>query len=198
MKVCGKIWVGNSTKLKTQVMSKTHPLVSEFARYNLSTFYVLPLIELSMFSFGENSNFINSYVSTDSKFIVVKVIEKLFLTQQLTMHPNFVRTVEDNGYSLLVYSIPKEFEVDVELYKQGAYSLLSIEAKAMILKYSGLAVDEIVDGVNHSDPRILALERAKTLKDFWIELLYDNSRESVLDDTDELLSKPSSKAFIEM
>jgi hypothetical protein len=196
MKICGTISVGNFN-LNTQFMSTTHPLVSEFSKKNLSTFFVLPLLKLNKFRFGE-SNFVDTYLSTDSKFIVVKVLEKLFLAQSLTMHPNFVELRDCTEHSLLIYAIPKEFEDDVELFRQGAYSLFSKEAKYKIRRYSGLISKQIIDGIPHTDPRLLALDKDKALKDFWINLLWDNHYESIIEDTDELLSSPNHTAFINL
>ena len=198
MRVCGKNLIGNKhLNLNVPIMSNSHPLVSELSRENLSTFFILPLLKLNKFRFGD-ANFINSYLTNDSKYIVVKIKDNTLLPQSAILHPNFDDIIDKDTYFLIVYTIPKEYDMDVELYCQGAYSLFSDKTKDKIRKYSGLVVEKLIGAVSHSDPRLLALEKAQSLKDFWIDLLWDNYRDSVLDDTDELLSKPGKESFIEL
>lgn len=171
----------------------------ELHRENLSTFYILPLLKLNKFKFGGDSNFVDSYLTLNHQQIVVQVAEVAFLEQRLELHPAFHSKLVREGKQYLLYTIPTEFNQDVNFYVSGLYSKFSKEAKTLIQIYSGLPYKERIDAVIFTDPKLLALEKSDILKNFWVNFLWDNNRDSVITDDAELLSIPNKhKAFIDL
>lgn len=172
----------------------TKEVLKGLNEHNLCTYFVLPLLKLNKFRFIADSNFMDSYLSTDNKFIYVKVLEVLFIRHQLDAHPNFVEVIKQyNGYTFIKYSIPLEFKPDVELFTKGQYSKLSRKAKELIIKYSGLIWEtRNREGIMSSDIRLLALERSEILRRLWEDYL----KVSISNDN-ELLSIPTEKTYID-
>jgi len=176
-------------------MDRNH-IIKELHKDNLCTYFILPLLKLSKFRFIADSNFIDSYLSQDRKYIIVQVLEILFLEYKLAEHPDFEGVYKDNhGHRFIAYAIPDRFTEDVEHFCSGQYSNMSDEAKELIRSYSGLTykVRDKKSGLLITDVRLLALHKSQSLRDMWEDALA-----CTLHDDQELLSIPGETSFISM
>lgn len=168
-------------------------IIEELIKDNLSTYFILPLVELNKFSFGE-SNFINCFIDKNVENCYVKVLR---LVPHIKSHTNIINR---NNYIYYVFSIDKKWEKDTKLYIKGEYSKLSDEAKDIINNRSGLVYNvktkESKDNVLN-DIRLLALRKDPVVKDFWKKHIYGEDKKNIINDDMELLSKPSEIDFIE-
>lgn len=129
---------------------------------NLCNFYVLPLLGLNKTSFGGGSNFINSYVSEDSKYVVVELKEPKGAFES---HYCYQFDFQTNQATMIVFSIPSDFLPTVQQFREGKYSQFSVEAKELIKKKSGLNYKlSIGGGKVRSARELLALDKDKDLK----------------------------------
>ncbi len=169
-------------------------VLTELARHNLCTYFILPLIKLNKFKFAHESNFVNSFLSPDGLYIYVQVVEHIFIEHILDLHPQYdgLYTNQDK-HNLIRYKIPSRFKQDVVLFMKGKFSALSSNAKKAITKYSGLIYKDLNEnGIVVSDIRLLALEQSPIVKEMWEEYL-----KVTLSKDSELLSIPSSECYIE-
>jgi hypothetical protein len=105
---------------------------------NLANYYVLPLLGLNKASFGGSDNFINSYI-TSGEEIVVEVLDEKLVAENVTFdHPNYLGDIKTGETYIFLYDQPDSFKSDILLFAQGKYSEMSIAAKGMIIKHSGL------------------------------------------------------------
>lgn len=171
---------------------------SEFVRtisaHNITTYYLLPLIQLSKFSFGE-ANFIDSYVTPDGSTLIVEVID-LRLSPDFTMHPEF-KSESDGTPCMILFELPDRWRPDFELFKLGKYSQMSEQAKIMIYQFSQLSYRSTVDdGREVTDARLLALTKADILREKWVsELGLDERGNAPLPEDLELMSIPTERCF---
>ena len=161
---------------------------------NLCTHYILPLLKLNYFRFGGDSNFINCYLSTNGKKLYVKTLESFFVSKEALQHPFFKQIIEYKDYEYIVYRIPAEFGVDIELFMAGKYSRMSEKAKNLIRTYSGLPYKCTVGTKTVTDGRLLALTRSNSLRNAWSDYL----NTYVLNEDDELLDKPRQQWFMDL
>lgn len=133
---------------------------------NLCNFYVLPLLGLNKTSFGGSKNFINSYLSKDTQFAVVMLKEAIPSFEE---HPQYaVDYKDDQGNTILVFSIPIEFKPTMVKFVEGKYSQFSDRAKQLIKQKSGLNYKAPVGGGKVSTAReLLALDKDPDLKKVW-------------------------------
>lgn len=154
--------------------------------HNKSVYFILPLLGLSKFSFGDGDNFINSYVSYNGKIIAI-IIDPT--KAEFIDHPNYCTdfTVPDTGYTAIVFTIPTKFEEDLSIFLDGKYSKLSIDAKTMIRTHSGLPYRNTVPGTTNVNTHklLLVLDKHPNLK-LWLE----NTMEIKIEEDQELLEKP--------
>jgi hypothetical protein len=130
-------------------------------KLNLAIYYLLPLVELSKSSFGdnrgvidENSNFINCYLSTEN-FIVVKV-KDIKKVPQATMESAYYLSDIDN---LIIFRVTGSYVSDIMKFRDGKYSQFSQVAKDRISIFTGLPDDHLLIRVLTKDPLLkLALE----------------------------------------
>lgn len=177
-------------------MRMSQRLIDELGQENLCTHFILPLLKLSKISFL-SSNFVDSYLTHDGKYILVEVLELMFLSRRTyTHHPNYEcthRGKNEMSY-IVVYKIPQYWENDVHDFVIGDFSKMSSIAKEYIRRYSKLAYrirDEV--GMLVTDGRLLALERHTKLKEMW-----ERELGVYLNDKMELLSIPPEKSFMEL
>lgn len=171
-------------------------LIDELSQENLCTHFILPLLKLSKISFL-SSNFVDSYLTHDGKFLLVRVMELMFLSRMThTSHPNYVDTYlsQDKVSFFVVYQVPECWEDDVQLFIGGHFSKMSDKAKNNIIRYSKLAYrTKDTAGIPVTDGRLLALEQHTKLKEMW-----ERELDVYLNDKMELLSIPSEKSFMEL
>ena|ERR1700761_469358 len=163
---------------------------------NLCTYFVLPLLKLSKFSFI-NSNFVNTYLTKEGSQIVVQVYDITLLSRAVYIHPNFKGVYTKEGFYYVMYDIPRHWKTAVEFFLKGKYSRMSNIAHNMIRIYSGLPYKEKgTDMKVRTDGRLLALTRDPVLKKMWVDTL--GLQIDALDDDDELLPNITDKSFIDL
>lgn len=156
------------------------------------TYYVLPLISLSKFSFGPPENFINAYVNAEGTKVIVQVKSKELVYPQTIMHPD-LELAEQNIYT---FNIPNKLWLDVLKIMRGKYSRISEEAKGLIRLNSGLSyrmqagIDENKQPILDTDARIAALDRDPSLREALEEMLG-----ITIGDSEELISPPQDNEF---
>lgn len=177
-------------------MENTAKLVAEIHRENLCTYFILPLLKLNKKSFVCEDNFINSYLTREGLYIFVHVNAATYFMGRTQLHPQYLGLWTDKkGSEYFHFSIPGQWQQDVQVFIQGRYSQLSAAAKKGIHKHSGLLFRQkrITDNVAITDVRLLALDRSIAVRDLW-EAHYGVS----LNAEDELLSIAGNKAYIDM
>ncbi len=159
--------------------------------YNLCTYYLLPLLHLNRFMFGQD-NFLNCYVDEKNRYLYVKVRD-LFDSEIPYKNSWYETTVTKDGALYFVYRIPFRWESTVLLFRDGRYSEFSELTKETIIRHTDLAYKvQNEAGDIFTDARLLALDRAPILvRSFADELDVD---ESVLQG--ELVSPPKPEEFI--
>ena len=168
--------------------------MDEMLQYNLCTHFIWPLLSLNKLRFGGESNFLNSYLSKDGTKIYVEVVEPQFVPESNLPKYRFCR--DENNKDYLEFKIPVKYSTDLLLFIQGKYSEMSDKAKEQIIKYSGLKYRKLEGTVYKTDLRLMALEKSETLRNFWINELYDFKHQSHITEDMELLSKPDSFSFL--
>lgn len=169
--------------------------IREIHRENLCTYFVLPLLKLNKQSYAGGHNFIDSYLSRDRNYLFVQVVEISFIEHRLLSHAYFEKVWKQGERYMIQYSIPNRWKADLALFIDGKFSRMSKEAKELIIQNSGLQYRQRdpPNRIPFTDVRLMALERSKAVREMW-EQEYD----VVLDDEDELLSKPTDKVYVDM
>lgn len=167
-------------------------VIKELHRDNLCTYFILPLLKLNKFRFLAESNFVNSFLSIDRKYIYVEVLETMFIEHKLMTHPQFCGLFSDGITYFIRYKIPAKFREELDLYAVGKYSKFSKEAKQLIYKHSGLAYKQLSDsGALVTDLRLIALEKSPILRELWEAYLKVTIHTEM-----DLLSIPSNKSYL--
>lgn len=145
--------------------------VSAVTRYNMCTWYILPLIYLNKASFGEG-NFVESFVNQSGSTLTVEVIMLDICHKDCLESPHLMRKLDrPKEHAFLWYYVPSRWRADFDLFKAGKYSKLSSAAKHRISEYSGLFSGQYADGYQASDARLQALDRSPQLRKAWEEEL---------------------------
>ena len=156
--------------------------MEEIIQDNIANYYMLSLLRLDKTSFGKN-NFVNTYVTKD-KEIVVEVLTEDLIPEIIFKHEDyqtdFVDSTEEENRVIILFSVPKKFEKEYELFMAGKYSQFSDEAKKLIIQYSvnsGLKYRVPEDPKDKSNRRFITDRRLRALtKD---EVLRKNIEESI-------------------
>lgn len=103
-------------------------------KYNHTTLYLLPCIGLSVVSMPKS--FISSYIIDDEKPKIALVFEGDMVI--LKTNAEFIekQIINDNEYAY-IYNIPKDFQVDYNLFKIGRFTKFSLKYKDLLLKHYG-------------------------------------------------------------
>jgi len=171
-------------------------LIEIMKKEHLCTFFVLPLIGLSRFNFGEG-NFVNCYISNDLSKVFVQVhdIKVVPMDIKITCTTLHVKDGLKEKYGIpgavLEFTIPELWNKDLQLFQKGLYSKMSPYAKDLIKKLSGLK-----DGVSKldkiiTDYRLLALDKSPYLKEYLEEAL-----DTSLSPDSELMEPPAKEQFL--
>lgn len=152
---------------------------------NLATYLMLPLVELTKNSFGENgSNFVNAFVTTEGYLAVeVKSWEETPVSAANIIY-YFTNFELDNGNHMILYRVTGNLMKDVERFRDGAYSEFSQNAKDRIaVAYNLKETDQIIRILN-ADIRL----RQKIADDLEVKLEL----------VKEAKSKPAESNFIDI
>lgn len=183
-------------------------LIEELREVNLCTYYVLPLLKLSKFSFLR-SNFLNSYLTPDGSDIVVEIVEPLLLSRNVLTDHQYRGKFKRTNSTCLVYRIPQKWGNDIVLFMEGKFSHMTRAAKEAIKRFSGLDNRKKgKDGVPLTDGRLLALDKHPVLKKMWESELSSitpsqdgkSTQRSVVElgEDAELLSIPGKESYISL
>ncbi len=135
--------------------------MSEKRSISLCSTYILPLLGMNRYSFGE-SNFINSYINEEGNHAIV---ELKIITQAIQRHNRFRFSFKNDERNFAVFEIPTEFLETVQLFIQGKYSQFSQTAKTLIKKGSALKYHVAKPGGGYTSAReLLALDKHEELR----------------------------------
>lgn len=166
-------------------------LLSEIRKYNLCTWYLLPLVGLNRFSFGEGL-FINSYLDRKNLWIIVQIPDLNLVSAKLKV--SAIRLWSNDRGGFLAYSLPSMSAYDVHWYIKGMYSRFSNSLKSIIFERSGLPYRKLKsDGGTETDIRLLALEGREVVRDF-----IERELQVIMDPNQEVLGKPSPESFMDI
>lgn len=158
---------------------------------NLCSAYLLPLLDLNKFSFGEPSNFINSYLNEDDSLLVVQVVNSW---PSVTNHTNFRFDFTRDNNTFYVFELPEKYQGVVKTFREGKYSRFPDDVKALIKKKSGLSWRVPVSGGGVKTAKeLLALDKDKELKEH-----LERSLAVKLPNDAELISIPSEDNFFKL
>ncbi len=151
------------------------PFIVKLNEKHLCTWYMLPLLNLNVQSFG-NINFINAFIVRKASENPVSLVAVQVADKQLcpgVLSNKFFHSETMLGEKeYLLFRIPKWWRDDYHYFLQGQYSKMSDEAKQKIREVSGLKY-EVPDefGNKITDAILMALDNHKVLRNKWIDLL---------------------------
>ena len=129
---------------------------------NLCNIYIMPLLNLSRTSFGDRSNFVNSYVSNDRKSLVVEVRR---LYPHVLEHQAYVTDMTMGEKTYIIFAVPSQYDDTIKKFIEGKYSQFDPNVKHIIKTRSGLRYKQPVANNKVSTAReLLALDRDPDLK----------------------------------
>lgn len=155
------------------------------------TYYLLPLLKLNKFSFGEG-NFIESYVNEEGTVICVEVHDGN-LCPEVSRSKWLLEITSSDGRWQFWLRLEGTWNLDFRLFRNGLYSRFSERAKAMIRTHSGMPYRQMAeDSFLYTDYRLLALERSDVLRKKWEQELQldEHLRESM-----DLMEPPGPSNF---
>ena len=86
---------------------------------NLCTTYILPLLDLNKFSFGEPGNLVGSYLSLDLTSVIVKTKRNV---PGLINHKLYKFSFEQEDLIHYIFEFPSTFNITAAKFKVGKYS----------------------------------------------------------------------------
>lgn len=130
---------------------------------NLCSTYILPLLDLNRYSFGDATNFVNSYVGNNDEFVIVRLVNPY---RPALTHRSYRFCFSKEGHTYYVFEIDPKHKETVRYFREGKYSRFPEEAKSQIKRKSGLSyrIPTGTGGVK-SAKELLALDKDKKLKE---------------------------------
>lgn len=175
------------------------PFVEKLNEKHLCSWYILPLLGLSVEQFGYD-NYLDAYqvkiqdtsMCYTTHRIAVQILTSLACSEILKS-PFFTYSVKEQDTELMFFNIPDWWVEDFELFLAGAYSKMSEEAKQRIREFSGLKY-EVPDecGNRLTDAILMALDNHPVLRKKWMEVIGTSEKWM----PEELLSPPAESSFI--
>lgn len=165
--------------------------LEELKAHHKVTIYALPLLALNMQMF---EGFINCYIDHRGSMLCVEVAGEASMSIDVLGHRS-LRRIKGHEQSVhFWFAIPDCWQRDTQLIIRGQYSQMCEKAKDMIRTYSGLPYRITdPDGYNvFTDYRLLALDRAPSLREKWEEIVGEDIPESA-----ELIQPPGEEEFLE-
>lgn len=119
---------------------------------NLTTNYITPIIFDNMEFVKYESHLVNSYLISDTQLAMVyrymDTDNYCNLIRDLSKSKLFCSSMNIEGYDVLIFDIPEQYETDVWYFRQGKYSKFSKKLKDRILKFYGSSLAKPVKVVN--------------------------------------------------
>lgn len=167
-------------------------LLKEIKRYNLCTFYLLPLTGLTRFSFGEGL-FVNSYLDPKRLWIIVQIADLELIPYKSKLRAHAVKTWQDDRGGFLAYELLDMWKDDIHAYATGKYSRFSSDLKSISFERSGLPYKESQeDGSIHTDIRLMALDGKEVVREY-----IEDQLQVTLDPDQEVLGPPLPESFMD-
>lgn len=154
---------------------------------NLCSIYVLPLVGFNSNSFGIG-NFVTSYVNETNEYVVVKIKQ---INNLIKSNSKYRFDFVQDGFTYVVFEIPKQHQEAVRLFKEGKYSQFPEESKQAIRINSKLPYKiPAYNGKFTSAPELLVLDRDPALRK-----ILETELDEKIDSTAELASIPGEDNF---
>lgn len=165
--------------------------------HNLCSTYMLPLIGLNKYNFGERF-FINSYVSEDNKHLIVELSNSL--TIEIINQPTYKFQFSKDDHTFAVFEIPTLYSEDIQKFRDGKYSLFSEKAKTRIKNGSGLIHKQAIPGkkTTRTAVELLVLDKDEELREHLERKLSNPGSPVRIDKNAELGSIPGGDNFYEL
>lgn len=157
---------------------------------SLVTYYILPLVGVNKLTFGRSYK--ASYISKDGKNVYVELSKNMH-SPTYKANYNYVSEILHGTILFIMFEIPMDYVLDVELFLQGAYSKMQASTKKRIYQMSSLPYNASMGSFTISSPILQALDRTKTLRAHLISSLGITS----IPETNELIDSPDESWFIE-
>ena len=159
-------------------MAKEYKLRSISDKENYATYLLLPLLELSKYSFGKG-NFMNSYVTINAQIgVLVREIDDV--PWNFWEHINYRTDMPLYDGTLILFKPSVFFEPDVVAVLDSKYSQLSVDAMGMIRDYSGLVMDfKTKEGNILTHQLIKAIRQDKEVRTLLAEYLNESITEDM-------------------
>lgn len=169
-------------------------LLKKLSKVNFSTFFILPLLDLGIDSFGKGV-IIDTYISKDDYLLYVKVNDS-FSFNDLILVPEYVSSFFiKEGEQMLCFRLDPKWHKDLDTFRKSKYKQLSPEAKKKIYKYSGLTFLKHQGDNMVTDIRIAGINRSQGGVNFVNSLLF-GPKEQLLTVDDEILPLLTDKDYI--
>jgi len=163
-------------------------LLVEQEAFNLSNYFLLPLIRRSAKDFA-SGNFINSYLDIESFSLVVEVEHAHTHFKDFS---GYDFSVEKGSRTFLFYQIPEIFHNDVAAFVDGKYSTFTDMCKTYIRKYGKLPFKQTYSGEIEKSVWLHVIDRTDKLRETLEKQLGLHSGALV---GAELASKPKANNF---
>lgn len=132
--------------------------------HTFATYMVLPIIELTKNSFGEDgSNFIDCYV-TEEGYIAVKVetwnevlvtaVNNIYYFTDFEFSTTDEATGEVVNQHMILYRVTGNHTKDIDYFRRGRYSQMSTLAKDKIVMFYGLNDSDVFTRVLMADVQL--------------------------------------------
>lgn len=136
-------------------------------KYNLCTYFLLPLVRLNFKSFSlfdviADENFKQCYVNRYQPYLYVDVVNPELID------PGAIKSEYYDGIRdyFIRYKVPEKYYVALDLFHEGKYGDFPDAVKGMIRRYSGLMFNQfdVESGFYVTDPLLLAMDRSPEIK----------------------------------
>ena len=157
-------------------------------------YYVLPLVGVNRGHFS--TNFITTKLNVEGTIVFVMLKEDSYSDTL------FKYKVYNEGKFYLYFYIPEQFLLDVKLIIEGKYSEISLKAKTLIRKNSGLIYKEKNSSGDIITSKLLfALDKSEVLVNYLFETLKSGNSDTDTElyqllKTKELVDKLSDDDFL--
>ena len=158
---------------------------------NLVTYFILPLVNVSIKTFGLRA-YKTAYLDEKGLKVYVELRKKM-ISPIYTTTPYYISTAEIMDKIFVVFEIPPIHLDDVRIFMRGFYSKMSKEAKRKIYVGSGLPYNEKMEDFTVTHPILHCLASTDRMRSFLF--LYLNVKE--LAESGELIDPPDESWFIE-
>jgi hypothetical protein len=157
---------------------------------SLVTYYVLPLVGVNKLTFGRSYQ--ATYISKDGKNVYVELSKNMHKPVYKANY-NYVSEIMHGAVKFVMFDIPLDYVLDIELFLKGSYSKMQASTKKKIYQTSSLPYNATMGSFTVSSPILQALDKTKTLRSHLIAHLGIKD----IPENNELIDPPEENWFIE-